>query len=350
MRIRRGGLAILLAVAVFGLVGCADTSAEAIHACNLLTTDDVEELLGVPANGGYEDTDRSHGTYCEWRSEDSDDGSDASSPGETVPYFISVTFEHGELAAQDFESGRARAEKKDRAVSGLGDVAYFDGRHGLQVRRGDRVFSTYAAGNDDHPLSNAESRAIERNAGDVIIERIGEPEDNPDLDEALECGRTGRCSGTRYRACDLFEAAEIEAVTDWTVTDIDGTAIPADSETAGVCTFYLENPNPADGSLREVRRVEVRVEPDPDQAEAAYREDRREAFIDSDTHDVTELGPTAFYWPLFEEVILLEDGIHLSVAYEAELEPEDTAGAVAAEQDSIELADMARDRLQVRPE
>jgi hypothetical protein len=339
---------VVTAITLIGLAAWAGGSAGADHACDLLSTSDVEDLLGVPANGGYEDTDRSHGTYCEWRSEDSDDGGDASSPGETVPYFISVEYEQSTRAAQSFESGRARAEGKRRELRGLGDAAYFDGRHGLEVRRGDQVFSTYAAGNNDHPLSNAESRDIERRAADVVIDRIADVGDNPDLDEALECGRTGRCSGTRYRACDLLEESEIEEVTEWTVTDVNGTAVPTDTETAGLCSFYLENPNPADERLREVRRVEVRVEPDRDEAEAAYREDRRGAYIDSDTHEIPELGATAFYWPLFEEVILIHDGIHLLLSYEAELEPEDTAGAIAAEQDAIELAGLARDRLDAR--
>jgi hypothetical protein len=302
-------------------------------------------LLGVPANGGYEDTDRSSGSYCEWRSEDSDDGLDASSDSETVPYFISVTYEQSARAAQSFESGRELAENKDRDLRSLGNAAYFDGRHGLQVRQGDQVFTTYSAGNRDHPLSNAESRAIERAAANIIIDRIGDPDEDPDLKAALECGRTGRCSGARFRACDLLEVAEIEAATEWTVTRTDGTATPSGSNDAGVCTFYLENPNLPDDSLRDVRRVEIRVEPDPDEARAAYREARADAQRDGDTSDIPELGAEAFYWPLFEEVILLENGIHLSVAYEAELEPEDTAGAIAAKQDAVELAGLARDRL-----
>ena len=44
-------------------------------------------------------------------------------------------------------------------------------------------------------------------------------------------------------------------------------------------------------------------------------------------------------------MIVLEAQVYLSVAYEAELEPDDTAGAAAAEQTAIELAGFARDRL-----
>ena len=258
---RRRLLLVVMVLALCSLVACS-SSAGASHACDLLTTSDVEDLLGVPANGGYEDTDRSSGTYCEWRSEDSDDGHDASSDSETVPYFISVTYEQSLSAAQSFESGRERAENKDRDLRGLGNAAHFDGRHGLQVRRGDQVFTTYSAGNRDHPLSNAESRAIERAAADIIIDRIGDPGENPDLDAALECGRTGRCSGARFRACDLLEVAEIEAATEWTVTRTDGTATPSGSDDAGVCTFYLEHPNPPD-DLRYVRRVEIGSSPTP---------------------------------------------------------------------------------------
>ena len=333
----------IITIALCGLVACSEGSGPE-HACDLLTKEEASELLGVPASGGYDDTDRSSGTYCEWRSEDSDDGHDASNAGGDGPaaYFISVEYERSLRAAQSFES--SRAEGRDE-VRGLGDAAYFSPRHGMQVRRGAQVFSTYAGGNEDHPLTNEESRAIERRAADIIIDRLGDSGDEAGLDRALECGRTGRCSGTRYRACDLLEEGEIEELTEERVERVDGASIPAGSDEAAVCTFYLLDPNPEEGELRDFNRVEVRVDPDPAQAEALYEE----AFSlrGDDARDLPELGDDAFYSPRELEVHLLTDDAYLSVAYEAfdgwdDVEQEERQ---RVEDAAIELAAIALRRL-----
>jgi hypothetical protein len=357
----RHRLMTVVALGLFGLVACAGDGSDgsaADRACELLTTSEADELLGTPTNGASEDTDRSHGTYCEWVSTDSDDDGDAASDagdGGIEPYFLSVEDERGAGAVQSFESGKVdTGEREDgtqreiSVVQGLGDDAYFDEPHGLNVRDGDRVFSTYAAGNAEHPLSADASKTIERRAADIIVGRIGDPQGGADVDAAVECGRTRRCSGTRYHACDLLDEAEVARLTGWTVTKVDGTSIPAGSAKAAICDYLLENPSLPEGSLREFRRVEVRVEPDEDEAAEAYRRIRRQADDDHDARDLPELGPRAFSSPLFQEVYVLDGGTLLSVSYEAELPSGADDHSPAIEQGAIDLAEVALSHLEGR--
>jgi hypothetical protein len=175
-------VAVTVTVALGGLAACGGDASDGVgggggaahHACDLLSTEEAEQLLGVPTYGGSEDTDRSGGTYCEWVSKDSSDGrgdaSDVDDEGEEDPYFVAVEENRGRGAVEDFESGRERGAEP---VDGLGSDAYFRDPHGLRVRNGDQVVSIYASGNHDHVLSNREIRRIERKAGDFVAARLG---------------------------------------------------------------------------------------------------------------------------------------------------------------------------------
>jgi hypothetical protein len=348
--VRTTAVVAAIAISLGGLAACdggGGGGAAPDNACDLLTNDEVEELLGEPTNGPAEDTDRSGGTYCRWASEDSGVDLDASDEDEREPYYVSVEDETGAEAVQGFESGKTTLDEDEEeqdidVVDDLGDDAYFRD-HGLSVRHGDRVFSTFADGNDDHPLSNREKREIERRAADIIIEKLGEPENESVADEAAECARTRRCSGTRVSACDLLEEAEVTGITGFEVERVDGTATPGGSDTAALCTYYLELPP----DLRETRggvagRVELRFEPDADAAQEEYRQILIET-SEIERHDLPELGADAFFDENFDQVYLLTADALLSVSYE-----DDTAGdedAAEIETAMIEMTKAAAARL-----
>lgn len=356
----RGGPTIVLAaLLMLGAAACGGggdgASADAPNACDLLTTEEAEDLLGVPTLGGSEDTDRSSGTYCEWVSEDTDDGGDASDAGtdsDVEPYFLSVEIDQGERAVQDFASGKSEEGDADDGegpavdpVEGLGDDAYFDVAGGLEVRKGDIVFSTYTRSVETHPLTRRERRDIERRAADIVVERIGDSSSGTDIEAASECGETGRCSGTRYRACDLLEDAEIEEITGFEVTDVDGQIVPAESENGGVCDYTLDNPNLPPNSSREIRSVELYVEPDEEAAEELYRANAQDAKRYDEFEAVPELGPDAFYSPVFQSVSVLHDGKFLELSYEADLPDHRADTSPAIVQANIDLAAKALERL-----
>ena len=346
-------LAGVVAVALVGLLGCGDgddssTAAPRDNACELLTTSDADELLGAATNGPSEDTDRSSGTYCEWVSEDSDDGSGASSPGRLEPYFVSVEHDRGPGAVQGYEFDKVDVSGPgdDASVSDLGDDAFYDDPNGLNVRIGDVVFSTYVGDNADHPLSADDRRAIERRAADLVADRIGEVDGGAAVEAAQECARTERCFGTRYRACDVLEDAEIARITGWEVADVDGTPVPTGSDRAGTCTFQLEEPNQGERDVRGSRRVEVFVDPDAHVAEQDYREARGDAEADGDVRELPELGPDAFYEETFDQVYVLEGGALLTLRYEVERPSGVNERSPATRNASIELADIARTRIE----
>jgi hypothetical protein len=350
--VAKRGLGITLAVLLLGLAACGGdggSGAAPTNACDLLTTDEADDLLGVPTGGPSEDTDRSSGTYCEWVSTDSnDDGDAASDDGEGGPaYFISVEDESGEGAVQGFESGRRSDEDDDpetEDVGGLGDDAYFESSGGLAVRSGERVFSVYVGENDQHPLTTDELRDIERRAAEIILERIGDSGgDGGDISEAQECGRSGRCLGSRFRACDLITDAEVEERTGYVVEDVDGQIEPGESETAGVCDYFLEPP--ADSDDTEPRSLEVRGDDDADSAERQYREARADAEQDDALDELPDLGPKAFYSAVWNEVVVLHDGTFFTVSYEGRLPDGRDDDSPELVQTAIDLAAIAVDRI-----
>jgi hypothetical protein len=350
----RRGLGIALVAVTLGLTACggggsggSGGEAAPTNACDLLTTDEADDLLGVPTGGASEDTDRSSGTYCEWVSKDSnDDGDAASDDGEGGPsYFISVEDETGEDAVQGFESGRRSDESDDdepqtQDVDGLGDDAYFERSGGLAVRSGARVFSVYVGDNELHPLTTAELRDIERRAAEIIVERIGDSGgDGGDLTDAQECGRSGRCLGSRFRACDLITDAEIQDRTGYVVERANGQIEPGESDSAGVCEYVLEPPAESDNT--ENRLLEIRGDDDADAAERQYREARTDAEQDDALEELPALGPDAFYSSVWNEVVVLHDGTFFTVSYEGRLPDgrDDTSPELV--QTAIDLAAVA---------
>jgi hypothetical protein len=299
-------------------VGVAADKGPSENACDLLTTDEASQVLGVPSSGGDEDTDRSHGTYCEWVSKDSDDGTDASSAGgsEIVPYFISLEVDRGDQAVQDFESGKRGAGDK---VDGLGSDAYFSAEHGLNVRNGDLVFSTYADGNDQHPLTNADRRRLERQAAEIVAKRLGHEKDTSVVKSAKECARTRRCTGTRYHACDLLHDDEVVRLTGFELSKVDGaSAIPADgSKNAALCEYSLASPDDdPDTGDRVFRTVELRIEPDPREAKREYEREQKDGKKFHNTQELPELGADAFYDTDFDTATVYAHDALLSVGYD----------------------------------
>lgn len=349
---RRGLGVPLLVLALLALAACGGgggDSAAPTNACDLLTAEEASDLLGVPTGGGSEDTDRSHGTYCEWVSEDSNDDGDASSDdGEGGPsYFISVEYDSGERAVQNFESGRRSEDDDDdetEDVDDLGDDAYFEVNGGLAVRSGERVFSIFIGDNELHPLATDELRDIELRAAEIILERIGDSGgDGGDLSEAQECGRSGRCLASRFRACELVTDAEVEERTGYDIEDVDGQIEPGESDTAGVCDYTLEPP--ADSEDTESRSLEVRGDDDPEEAERQYREARADAERDDALEELPDLGPKAFYSGVWNEVVVLHDGTFFTMTYEGRLPDGRDDDSPELVQTAIDLAAIAVDRI-----
>lgn len=344
-------LVAAMAIALAGLAACdggGSGDAAPDHACDLLTTDEVEDLLGEPTNGAAEDSDRSRGTYCRWASEDSGTDLDASDEDEREPYYVSVEDETGALAVQGFEASkpysRDEADGQEAEIlDGLGDDAYFRDPHGLSVRHGDRVFSTFADGNKRHRLSNRESKVIERRAAEIVITRLGEPENESVADQAAECARTRRCSGTRYRACDLLRESEITRITGFDVGRVDGTARPGSSSTGALCDYYLDNPDDSrETGSRFAGRVKLRFEPDARAAQEEYRRLSSE-YPETSMNTVPGLGDDAFVEETFGDVWVLENDTLLSISYELDIDL--PAGAPAIESTAIDLAEAAVARI-----
>jgi len=334
---RTAGLLLATALVCAGVAACdggGGSGAVPDHACDMLTTDEASDLLGVPANEPAEDTDRSGGTYCRWSSKDSGFDPDASDEDERPQYYVAVEDETGAEAVQSFESGRVGSDEEGEleVVADLGDDAFFGLSTGLSVRHGDRVFTTFAGGNRKHPLDSRQEKEIERRAAELVIARLGEAENQDVAEQAGECARTQRCSGTRESACFLQEAA-ITRVTGFPVERFDGTATPGESDTAAVCTYYLEPVDPEVGGV--AGRVEVRFEPEADSAEAEYRRLLRE-FPESDRRPLPGLGTDAFFDVVFGEVVVLTNDVLVKVSYE--LDDATDADEPTIEAAAVELA------------
>jgi hypothetical protein len=346
---------MLAATIAIGAAACGNSGGgdAAPNACDVLTTEEVEELLGVPVHGGSEDTDRTRGTYCEWVSKDTGDGGDASSAGgdddsDVEAYFLSVVIDQGVGPVQGFAAGTSEPGEADdgegpayEPVEGLGDDAYFDVTGGLKVRKGDLVFSTYTRATDEHPLMPDERKDIELGAAELIVERVGDPGGGTDIAAATECGETGRCLGSRFRACDLLLDAEVEAITGLVVTDVDGQIERTESENGGVCDYDLEDPRPPESS--RARGIDVFVEPDRDAAEEKFEEVRRDAKSSGTYEPLTGIGDEAFSSRL--SVYVLSDGKFLELSYVVQLPDFTDDTSAATVQTNVELATAAAERL-----
>jgi len=331
VRAERRCLVVLVAAVFVVLAGCGGGGGESAtpeNACDLLTTEEADDLLGAATDGPSEDTDRSDGTYCQWTSEEGD------------RRFISTELDRGTRAVQGFEIVKARAQDEGAGAAepDLGDDAFFDEKGGLNVRSGDRVFSTFTQGGTEGALSDEESRERQLDAAELILDRLGEPEGSVDVTEAAECGQTGRCVSGRAHACDVLTDEEVGRITGWTVDDV-GTSTRTASRRAGTCTYFLKDPV----NVRFHRTLGVVVEPDADAAEQEFGEELTAAREFTDFQELPDLGPDAFRSG--PNVFVLEEGRLLTLEYNARLasgaddtSPEITATAVA-------LADAARARL-----
>jgi hypothetical protein len=343
--VRTARLMVAIALAVGTLAACSgdDDAGRAgpppDHACDMLTTREASALLGVPAHEPAEDTDRSGGSFCRWSSMDSGYDPDASDEDDRPQYYVAVEAERGPDRVQSFELTKVVDADRREVVEGLGDDAHFL-YQGLTVRHGDRVVTTYAGGNRRHPLSPAQERRIERQAAELVVEKLGDSRGGEVAAVAAECALTRRCYGTRYRACELVDDADITRITGAEVVEVDGlSARPAGSDASALCDYTL--------GRDERRALEFRVEPEP---QAARRE--RDRLLDqaSDEVDglaarpVPDLGDEAFYIDDFHQLSVLEDGALLQVTYEAQ-GADSGDESTDVEEVALALARIALDRM-----
>ena len=343
--VRTARLMVAIALALGALAACSGddhgrASAPPDHACDMLTTLEASALLGVPAHEPAEDTDRSGGTFCRWSSMDSGYDPDASDEDDRPQYYVAVEAERGPDRVQSFENTKLEDADRREVVEGLGDDAHFL-YQGLTLRHGDRVVTTFAGGNQRHPLSPAQERRIERQAAELVVEKLGDSRGGEIAAVAAECARTRRCYGTRYRVCELVDDADITRITGAEVVEVDGlSARPAGSDASALCDYTLGGD--------ERRELELRVEPDP---QLARREVDRLLDQASDEVDgsavrrVPDLGDEAFYVDDFDQLSVLKDGALLQVTYEVQLADGSDDESPDVEEIALALGRIAIDRM-----
>lgn len=172
MRVRAATSALAALLAAGGLIACGgDGGSDIESACDLLTTSEVDEIMGTPMYPGEQDTDRTiPGTFCDWNSRDY-----VGEEHENPEYSLFVDEGSTEERRESFDS-REDAEQPE-TVEGLGDGAYFyiPGSAGvpfLELLVGDRVMTIGVSGNDLHPVSDEEAKRLERAAADLIVQRL----------------------------------------------------------------------------------------------------------------------------------------------------------------------------------
>ena len=160
-----------------GLVACdrgrgSISSGDSINsACDLLTTGEVNRIMGTPMYPGSQDTDRTiPGTFCDWNSKDY-----VGEEQENPEYSLFVDEASTDERRESFK--RRRNAKQPETVRGLGDGAYFYITGTAQVPFlellvGDRVMTIGVSGNDLHPVSDDEAKRLERAAAQLIVERL----------------------------------------------------------------------------------------------------------------------------------------------------------------------------------
>ncbi len=148
--------AVGLAVAALA-VGAPACRGSIASACDLLTTDEAAEVLGVPVHEGVEDTDRTiEQTYCEWIAV----GSDVTEGGEPA-YLVYVTEGTDADTRADWNNDLRRNDTEP--IAGVGDEAYFvtdSGLPDIHLRVGDRVMIIGVGGEDRHPVGDRKARRI----------------------------------------------------------------------------------------------------------------------------------------------------------------------------------------------
>jgi hypothetical protein len=155
-----------------GLVACSGAGGSDIEsACDLLTTGEVDEIMGTPMYPGEQDTDRTiPGTFCDWNSKDY-----VGEEHEDPEYSLFVEEGSTEERRNSFDS-RENA-KQPETVQGLGDGAYFyilgtADVPFLELLVGDRVMTIGVSGNDMHTVTEDDAKRLERAAAGLIVQRL----------------------------------------------------------------------------------------------------------------------------------------------------------------------------------
>jgi hypothetical protein len=167
------GSAFVALVAIgAGLVACGgDGGSDIESACDLLTTSEVDQIMGTPMYPGEQDTDRTiPGTFCDWNSRDY-----VGEEHENPEYSLFVDEGSTEERRKSFDS--REDAKQPETVHSLGDGAYYytlgtGDVPFLELLVGDRVMTIGVSGNDLHPVSDDEAQRLERAAADVIVQRL----------------------------------------------------------------------------------------------------------------------------------------------------------------------------------
>lgn len=172
MRVGGAVSAVAALLAAGGLAACDGAGGSNIEsACDLLTTTEVERIMGTPMYPGEQDTDRTiPGTFCDWNSRDY-----VGEEQENPEYSLFVDEGSTEERRESFDS--REDAKQPETVRGLGDGAYYyilgtAEVPFLELRVGDRIMTIGVSGNDLHPVSDDDAKRLERAAADLIVQRL----------------------------------------------------------------------------------------------------------------------------------------------------------------------------------
>jgi hypothetical protein len=171
-------VALAATVALVALTGCGEggPGGGTAHACDLLTTEEASDVLGVPALDGVEDDDRTiGGSFCQWRA-------DGTPSGEGDPAYSVYIDVAGDRGPSDFEENQGRGDPTASTgvpaapVDGIGDEAYFyslfDDLPSLHVRVGEEYLTIGVSEDDEHPVTVDQAEAMERQMADLAVPRV----------------------------------------------------------------------------------------------------------------------------------------------------------------------------------
>jgi len=148
------------------VAACDGNGGQDAGACRLLSTHEVEELVGVPMRKGVLDADRTvPGTYCEWTREGSDSAYDNPAAG------IDIEERTDARARREFEKDRRSGATE--TFDGLGDQAFFYRGTLLDVQAGTTVLALIVTGDEERRVSDAEARDLAVAAARIVVRRIG---------------------------------------------------------------------------------------------------------------------------------------------------------------------------------
>ena len=171
-RFGAGSAFVALVAMGVGLVACGgDGGSDIESACDLLTTREVDQIMGTPMYPGEQDTDRTiPGTFCDWNSRDY-----VGEEHENPEYSLFIDEGSTDERRKSFDS--REDARQPETIQGLGDGAYYyflgsAGVRFLELLVGGRVMTIGVSGNDLHPVSDDEAKRLERAAADLIVERL----------------------------------------------------------------------------------------------------------------------------------------------------------------------------------